>query len=181
MKKLIFISLIISILCSCGKNNGNTVVSGRVLEKGSNTPVANARVIFSQCVQDEGTFSSSVCADVATVLTNAQGEYTFSKEDDEPTNYYRIRAERTNYGKPVEVFQTADAGKSTKNLNFTLPAYAWIKFHVKNMNPFDDSDLIIAPGSSGKGNHYHYGTKVDTNYVIKGLGNFNNAVYPIVP
>ena len=178
MKKLLFISLsilIISFLASCGKKD-YTSVEGQVLEKGSNKGVANAQVIFSECVPGEGTGSSAICLDIETVLTNAQGKYIFTKEKDDAT-YYRIRAEKINYGKPIEVFQTANAGESTKNLNFTLPAAAWIKFHVKNVNPFDDNDLIIAPGSSGKGSHYHYGGKVDTTYIEKGIGNFNNAIY----
>jgi hypothetical protein len=170
MKKLIIIPLsilIVSFLGSCGKKD-YTSIEGQVLEKGSNKPIANAQVIFSECVAGEGTGSSSICLDVETVLTNAQGKYIFTKEKDDAT-YYRIRAEKLNYGKPVEVFQTAYAGEKSKNLNFTLPAYAWIKFHVKNVTPFDDSDLIIAPGSSGGNLDYRfYGKTVDTTYILGG-------------
>ena len=173
MKKLLFISLsilIISFLASCGKKN-YTSVEGQVLEKDSNKGVANAQVIFSECVPGEGTGSSAICLDIETVLTNAQGKYIFTKEKDDAT-YYRIRAEKTNYGKPVEVFQTANAGETSKNLNFTLPAFAWIKFHVKNVKPFDDNDLIIAPGSSATGFDYRFwGKSVDTIYILPAFGN----------
>jgi uncharacterized RmlC-like cupin family protein len=176
MKKLIIVPLsilIVSFLGSCGKKD-YTSIEGQVLEKGSNKPIANAQVIFSECVAGEGTGSNSICLDVETVLTNAQGKYIFTKEKDDAT-YYRIRAEKNNYGKPVEVFQTADAGQSTKNLNFTLPAFAWIKFHVKNVNPFDDDDrfAIFIFNSSSDG--IFHGKKVDTSFIQSGfLGGFSN-------
>ena len=175
MKKsflLPIILLVISLMMmSCGK--GTTHVSGTVFEKGSNKPVANASVIFSECVPGDGTGASAICIDVETVVTNAQGEYVFEKDSGNATEY-RIRAEKRNYGKPTEVFQTASAGKCTENINFTLPAFAWIKFHVKNVNPFDDSDYIAAPGALNYADEYYFfGKNVDKYYVLgnKYVGN----------
>lgn len=172
---LLFITLIISLLSSCGKAKGRTQIEGQVLEKGSNRPVANANVIFSQCVAGDGTFSPKICLDIETVKTDAEGRFTFTKDDDD-ADEYRIRAEKENYGKTVEVFQTAPAEEKTKNIKLTLPAFAWIKFHIKNVNPFDDSDLIIGPGSSGTGSYYFYGKKVDTIYSIRYIGNSDNNI-----
>jgi hypothetical protein len=149
MKNIFFLFLTILTITSCGKKDF-TSVEGHVFEKGSNKPVANAQVIFSRCVSGDGTGAAAVCTDIETVTTDANGKYVFTKEKDD-ADRYRIRAEKTNYGKPVEVFQTADAGKCTEDINFTLPAFAWIKFHVKNVNPFDDGDLIRAPGAIGGG------------------------------
>ncbi len=181
MKKILFFSLnclIISFLGSCGKKD-YTSIEGQVLEKGSNKGIANAKVIFSECVPGDGFGASAICLDIETVLTNAQGKYILTKEKDDAT-YYRIRAEKNNYGKPVEVFQTANAGEKSKNLNFTLPAFAWIKFHVKNVNPFDDSDYIAAPGASGGNLDYRfYGKTVDTTYILGGSkypGGFNFGI-----
>ena len=145
-------------LCFVACHKGSTEVSGTVFEKGSGKGVANASVIFSECVPGDGTGASAICIDVETVQTNAKGEYTFAKDSGDATEY-RIRAEKKNYGKPTEVFQTAEAGKCTEDINFTLPAFAWIKFHVKNVNPFDDDDLIRAPGAIGSGNFNFYGKK----------------------
>jgi hypothetical protein len=176
MKKITIITLsllIISLLSSCGNKNVTTI-EGQVLEKGSNKPVANAQVIFSECVAGEGFGASSICTDVETVMTNSQGRYIFTKESDK-ANRYRIRAEKLNYGKPVEVFQTADAGKSTQNLNFTLPAFAWIKFHVKNVNPFDDNDRFAIFIFSSSKDGIINGQKVDTTFTQNGfLGSFSN-------
>jgi hypothetical protein len=171
MKNIIFLTIILLTITSCGKKNF-TSVQGQVFEKGSNKPVANAQVIFSRCVPGDGTGAAAICTDIETVTTDANGRYVFTKESDKADSY-RIRAEKTNYGKPVEVFQTANAGESTKDINFTLPAFAWIKFHVKNVNPFDDNDLIRAPGSIGVGNYNFYGKNIDTTY-LRGpyLGNF---------
>ncbi len=172
MKKLLFFSLtilIISFLGSCGKKD-YTSIEGQVLEKGSNKGIANAKVIFSECVSGDGFGASAICADVETVLTNAQGKYIFTKEKDKATDY-RIRAEKTNYGNVYPVYHLANAGERTKNLDFTLPAFAWIKFHVKNVNPFDEKDLIIAPGSSlANLNYRFYGKFIDTTYILKCFG-----------
>ena len=175
MKKSFYfltIILLISILGGCKKEK-STRIEGRVLEKGSNKPVAGAKIIFSECVAGEGTFSPSVCLDVETTTTDADGKYVFVKEAD-TADRYRIRAEKNNYGKPIEVYQVATAGEKTKNMDFTLPAFAWIKFHVKNVNPFDGSDLIIAP-------EYEFtGSNIDTIYTLGGnryVGNKKVAVY----
>ena len=161
------IILLISILGGCKKEK-STRIEGRVLEKGSNKPVAGAKIIFSECVAGEGTFSPSVCLDVETTTTDAEGKYVFVKESD-TADRYRIRAEKNNYGKPIEVYQVATAGEKTKNMDFTLPAFAWIKFHVKNVNPFDDSDYIAAPGALNYADKYHFfGKNIDTTYILGG-------------
>ena len=181
MKKvfqLFSIVLVFTVLAGCGKQDF-TQIEGQVLEKGSNKGVAGAKVIFSECVAGDGVFASAVCLDVETVITDAQGKFVFTKESDK-ADRYRIRAGKDNYGKPIEVFQTANAGEKTKNINFTLPASAWIKFHVKNVNPFNEEDLIIAPGSSGlSGPYFLYGKNIDTTYMVGGglyLGNFKNNI-----
>ena len=174
--------MLISILASCKKEK-STRIEGRVLEKGSNKPVAGAKIIFSECVAGEGSFSPSVCLDVETTTTDAEGKYVFVKESD-TADRYRIRAEKNNYGKPIEVYQVATAGEKTKNMDFTLPAFAWIKFHVKNTKAFDNNDLIVAPGTDGLSGYYFYGKNIDTTYVLGNkylgnqyfLGNFKNNI-----
>ena len=174
MKKsfnLFIIVLLISFLGGCKKDK-STRIEGRVLEKGSKKPVAGAKIIFSECVAGEGTFSPSVCLDLESTLTDADGKYVFVKASD-TAERYRIRAEKDNYGKPVEVYQVATAGEKTKNMDFTLPAFAWVKFHVKNVNPVDESDYVITPWS-----YKFYGKNIDTIYTTDGfLGNFKNNIY----
>ena len=55
MKKIFFISILASAfipLFSCGKQDC-TQIEGKVLEKGSNKPIADAKVVISQYVKGE--------------------------------------------------------------------------------------------------------------------------------
>jgi hypothetical protein len=179
MKKAIHlfsIVLIFSVLSSCGKQ-GFTRVEGRVLEKGSNKPVANANVIFYQCVAGEGFGSSAICTEIDTAVTDTNGSYVFTREEENnDVINYRIDAFKGNYSS--EGLTTAQSGKTTKNVDFVMRANAWVKFHIKNVNPFDENDLIIAPWDKE-----FYGDKVDVTYTIGGssfLGNFKNNIHWVV-
>jgi hypothetical protein len=172
MKKLIFISLsvlIISFLGSCGKKDF-TDIQGRIIEKGSNKGIVNAKVVFSQCISN-GILGGSSCEAVDTVLTDANGNYRYTVEDDQTINYH-IEAFKDNYY--MELLQTASGGQISKNVNIVMLAHAWIKFHVKNVNPFDDSDYIAAPGALNYADKYYFfGKDVGMSYVLgnKYVGN----------
>ena len=183
MKNLFYFLVTISLFSTsfaCNKKNdivpstNQTIIEGRVIEKGSNKPVAGAKIIFSECVAGDGTFSPSTCLDVESTTTDVNGNFRFTKDAD-TADRYRIRAQKANYGAPVEVYQVAKAREKTTNIDFTLPAFAWIKFHVKNVKPLDDDDLIVAPGYNGGNLKYRfYGRYVDTTYILGGRGYIGN-------
>ena len=176
MKKLLLISLTCLIISFLGcKKQDFTDIQGRIVEKGSNKGIANAKVVFSQCISN-GILGGSSCEAIDTILTDANGNYRYTLEDDQTTNYH-IEAFKDNYR--MELLQTASGGQISKNVDITMLAFAWIKFHVKNVNPFDDSDLIYAPGSIGLGKYVFYGKTVDTTYILGGksfIGGFKQGI-----
>jgi hypothetical protein len=172
MKKIL-LYLTFVLLSSCGKQ-GFTRVEGRVLEKGSNKPVANANVIFYQCVAGEGFGSSAICTEIDTAVTDTNGNYVFTREEESnDVINYRIDAFKGNYSS--EGLTTAQSGKTTKNVDFVMRANAWVKFHIKNVNPFDDEDRLALLVFNSSNDGIFFGKKIDTSFVHGiFLGNFYN-------
>ncbi|MFZ4545072.1 MAG: hypothetical protein ACOYOA_13545 [Saprospiraceae bacterium] len=176
MKKNIFnllISVTAIIFAGCNKVD-YTDISGRVIEKGSKKGVADAQVVFYQCISGR-IGQGSFCEPIDTVLTDPNGNYHYVLENDKTVNYH-IEAYKPNY--TMQTLQSATGGEKTKNVDILMRAHAWIRFHVKNVNPFDDNDLIYAPGQGGLKNYQFYGKQVDSIYVLDGYtGNQKNTVF----
>jgi Carboxypeptidase regulatory-like domain len=175
MKKLSFLFPILALLwVSCGKRN-DTGITGQVTERGTGKPIANAKVIFSQCVSGDDFAGTPICIDIATTLTDAQGKYTFLQEDDKESDRYKIRVEKKHHFNEMPAYHLVNAKDKTDNVNFTMMATAWVKFHIKNQNPTDDLDKIFAPGSvSVSGPYIFLGKTIDTTYTLgnTSVGNF---------
>ena len=110
---------------------------------------------------------------IDTFVADNDGKYQFEffhKVDDfdrKELYIYRVDCIKDQYFPYRE--KKAHKGMWTKNLNFVLDPYAWIKVHIKNVNPFDDRDLI-STNSDGGGGEY-YGKSVDVEEIHIGSGN----------
>jgi hypothetical protein len=176
MKKVAFLSILaMSMIAffSCSKQ-GSTQIEGQVIEKGSNKPIANAKVVISQCVKGDGFGSSAICIEIDTVLTDSKGNYMYSNDEKDAINY-RLSVYKDNYS--MEVFQTAPAGQSSNKIDFVMRAHAWVKFHVKNITPFDENDRFALLVFNSSSDGIFMGTKIDETFV-HGIftGNFYNKI-----
>ena len=80
MKKTFLISLsllIISLLSSCKKDPQPTIYSGRVLERVSNKPIANARISIRTCTGSFDTGKLS-CTELDSTFSDAEGKFSYT-------------------------------------------------------------------------------------------------------
>jgi hypothetical protein len=170
MKKYLFVLISFSFLMAqCRKASNNYIkVSGKVLEFGSNKPIANAKVaIYSE----DGAFLGSTWTNlVDSTRTDANGFYSMEKSDiDKGSSFYVAAAANKYYTfDPTKYIVT---GQDVTNNDIVLDPFAWIKVRVKNVNPFDDNDRIILGNVVGDITMIHNGRMVELNYVNKVFGN----------
>ena len=168
-KSFIFLAiiLIISFLASCKKDSEFSSSEGRVLENGSNKPIANAKIIISKCV---GNFNSGGvdCSTVDTIYSDAQGKYKYYKELVGNEVYtgvgnYEFFAKKTGYLYQKHIVAMPTRGAISQDI--ILVPEAWLKIHVKNEKPFDSRDIIEIIGLYAGDNGGGYKDAVDMDYI----------------
>jgi hypothetical protein len=169
MKKIfqfLAIFLTISLLSSCHALNSNfTRIEGKVVDMGSGKGIAGATVVIYECVSG-GLGGGRFCEPIDSVFTDKDGNYKYENATSDASSF-DLRAFKKNHTLDVSIGATT--GEKHKNKNLSLKAHAWIKFHVKNVNPFNEYDKIIAPGAFGGGvNYVFYGKNIDTTYILGG-------------
>lgn len=144
-----------------------TKISGIVRDAGKGTPIPDAKVILY--IKEGIAFNSGPGFPIDTIISDANGyyEYVFNHE----LGYiYSVQAEKTGYW---EVEPTSDfiEGKETE-VNLHIYPLAWLKIHVKNVNPFDENDnMQYAGGWTGASPQDNFGTGVDFYDIIDVKGN----------
>jgi hypothetical protein len=171
MKKYtILIIPLLLLLTQCRKDNKTTFIktSGKILEFGSNKPIKNAKVgIYSE----GGEFLGSTWTKLLdTTRTDATGFYHFDKDNLDKGSSFFISAVAEKYYAfdPNNYLVT---GKEVLNNNIVLDPFAWIKVHVKNVNPFNDADSILLGSVVGDLRGLYIGKNIDAIYINKVQGN----------
>jgi hypothetical protein len=167
MKKFLFVLISCSFLMAqCHKEANNFIkVSGKVLEFGSTKPIANAKVgIYEEGGAFLGTTWTKL---VDSTHTDVNGFYNIDKPNIDVGSSFYISAAAEKYYtfEPTKYLST---GKAVTN-EIILDPFAWIKIHVKNVNPFDTNDKIIINGSTYTGKNFEQ----DFTYKIIGNKNFS--------
>ncbi len=169
---LIAFSLLISI-SSCDDNEPvlqPTTVKGQVLEYGTNTPIPYAKVrLLRQEAIWGGGGSTSV---YDTLSTNVNGFYEITFP--ESANYiYMFDAIKDGY---YELVNPKDdfLPNRENNMNIILDPLAWLKIHVKNVNPFNDQDYMNINGIVNYGPWY--GRNIDEAFIKEARGNHENKL-----
>jgi hypothetical protein len=170
MKKYFFVLVSFSFLMvQCRKETNNFIkVSGKVLEFGTNKPIANAKVgIYSEGGAFLGTTWSNL---VDTTRTDANGFYSIEKQGiDNGSSFYVSAAANKYYTfDPTKYVAT---GQDVMNNDIVLDPFAWIKVHVKNVNPFDENDKIGLGNGIGTLQIFYLGKNIELNHVNKLKGN----------
>ncbi len=171
MKKYtILIIPLLLLLAQCHKDNKTTFIktSGKVLEFGSNKPIKNAKVGI---YEEGGEFLGSTWTKlVDTTRTDATGFYHFDIGDLDKGSSFFISAVADKYYTydPNNYLVT---GQEVLNNNIVLDPFAWIKVHVKNVNPFNDRDSILLGNVVGTIPMTHVGKNIELNYTNRVRGN----------
>ncbi|MBK7233867.1 MAG: hypothetical protein IPH93_16795 [Saprospiraceae bacterium] len=163
--KVLFVLLFLS--CEKDNDDSNIIpyangtkskVEGQVIEYGSNKPIPGAKVILQEGYISGSLLSGrTVWTAIDTFVADNDGKYQFEffhKEDDfdrKELYAYEVYIEKDQYFPSLE--KRAHKEMWTKNLNFVLDPFAWIKVHIKNVNPFDDRDYLFTSSHGGGGDY----------------------------
>ncbi len=127
-----------------------TIQKGRVLAYGTKKPIAGAQVILYECSSDGMLFGSYYCEAIDTLITDKTGEYFFdlTNKVSKGGYSYEVGVSAEGYAKPfaIDVF-----GGQTREKDFILDPFAWVKIFVKNEPPVDINDIIKVNGDWGGG------------------------------
>ena len=147
------IILLISFLGGCKKDPEFSSSEGRVLENGSNKPVANAKIIISKCVGNFNTGGVD-CTTADTIYSDAQGKYRYYKElvgDDVygGAGNYEFFAKKAGYLYQKHIVAMPTRGATSQDI--VLVPEAWLKIHVKAINQYKPLDAIEIAGLDAVG------------------------------
>jgi hypothetical protein len=159
------------LMAQCHKSNNSFIkVSGKVLEFGSNKPIANAKVGI---YEEGGVFLGPTWTKfVDSTHTDTNGFYNMEKQNIDNGSSFYISAAANKYYTfdPTKYLVT---GKGIVNNDIVLDPFAWIKVHVKNVTPFDENDRIILGNVVGEATTSgdYVGRGIDLTYINKVKGN----------
>ncbi|NOT36081.1 MAG: hypothetical protein HOP11_01745 [Saprospiraceae bacterium] len=136
-------------------DGSRTKVEGMVKEYGTGRPIVHALVILDEGIQT-GFFTGNInWYPEDSVYTDSLGHYVFEFKHKpyvsgrEEYFSYQLRCDYPNY------FGIAPKLVATswwfKDLDLILDPYAWIKVHIKNVNPYDEHDYILTSIEGGGG------------------------------
>lgn len=162
------------LMAQCHKDDDKFIkVSGKVLEFGSNKPIPNAKVgVYEEGGEFLGTTWTKL---VDTTRTDANGFYSIEKNNIDRTSSFFISAAANKYY-PYDPNNYLVTGQEVANNNIVLDPFAWIKVHVKNVNPFNERDSILLGNVVGTIPMTHVGKNIELNYTNKVRGNLRMEV-----
>ncbi|MEP7194957.1 MAG: hypothetical protein ABI851_00445 [Saprospiraceae bacterium] len=147
-------------------DGSRTKVDGRVFEFGSNKPLVNCMVVLKEEFHEP--FSGGgIYYTIDTTYTDSIGYYVFDfkhmKKDQVYSYSYVVEAIQPLY---FSGGNSMEEGFWNKNRDIILDPYAWIKVHIKNVNPFDEKDYLWLGGGGD-----YYGININTSEVNIKFGN----------
>lgn len=167
---LLFLLLIGCFLPSCNKSDNHSW-EGRVLEYGSNKPVANATVYLVEKSGSDilGPVGSST---VDSITTGADGKFKFKFIDGPVAHYIRGKADLYY---ETELSRNGNSPSKTKT-DLILDPHAWLRIHVKNVNPVDENDAIAFETFSCNETGF-VGKAIDEELICQFSGNKTHTLY----
>lgn len=155
---------------SCLKDNAqvdhDVVWKGRILENSTNKPIPNADIYLYEHELDNDFLSNSPRILKNIYKADKDGYYEFTYRD-LVKNGYEIQVSAGKYYTSNKI--ASDDRNGVSKVDVLLEPYAWIKFHVKNVNPYDENDNIDINGDCL--NKLLIGRLQDTIYICDQIGN----------
>ena len=147
MKKYIFFSIALILgLVACNSKSTpidpHTKIEGRLMDEGTNIPISNTRVRLIEIDYSEPW--SSTKRVIQSVISDANGQFAFDFQWATGRIGYEVDARPNNLETYYEVSATKGniAEGQTNKIDCFLSPYGWVKYKVKNINPFDDRDTL---------------------------------------
>ena len=146
MKKNIFISMLMLLcLMSCHKPkpvDSATKIEGRLMDRGSEIPIPNIRARLIE-VRSTGSWSTGRSV-IQSATSDAKGQFTFDIQWTDDLKGYEVDAVPNDLDKYYDLpFVRGEVKKGqTNKVDVLMQPYGWIKYKIKNINPYDDRDTI---------------------------------------
>ena len=175
MKKsfnFLIIILTIGFLASCHKDENLTSIQGYVVEEGSNVRLPKKKIlIYTVEAVFLGPYSESV---VDTIYSDDTGFYKWELKGDNSGRSYLAKVIHPNYRITIPVgFYSANVAEK----DIIVQPKGSIRFHIKNVNPFDSSDEIVINAFD----EHLWGVNVDKTLISSSFaGNQKNSIWYIV-
>ena len=172
----ILIAAIVIILTSfsCRKDTPMTDVSGTIKAYGTEDPIPNARVYLTDCISLGGLGGIDCGVTKDSTLSDANGNYEFNFQADDG-HFYWINVKADGYYKGSSTTNVQE--DRTSNLDVTLDPEAWLKLHIRNDNPVDESDHIRFAVRGKPGWEVLSGSQINNIYRLPARGNRYNPIY----
>mgnify|MGYP001210712572 CR=1 FL=1 len=180
MKNAIIFFFSILLFAACKKDFEGIEIKGRITEVGSGKPVAGAKVFIIGIGPGDGFLSPGNGNEsiVDTVFSNENGDYRFRREDS-PFGGYRIIIKRDKYQDKYP--SRGIDWHSVNTFDIQLQPYAWVKIHLKNVNPVNESDWVEFFGSFARSistaDNIYMGMNVDKIIYEPTYGNYKILIY----
>ena len=169
IKYLIILLALASIAIGSCKHKackGKLCISGQVLDETTNQPVAGATVLLGIEKDGGGTFTLRDFVD--SFVTNEKGEYQFFIDTISRAGTYTLLPKHKKFFKPQYWESISEYDGAVRKTLFLHPE-AWLKLHIKNVNPYDWHDNLQI--TEEWCNEEFFGVNVDTiskAYRVKG-------------
>jgi hypothetical protein len=145
MKKSVFFMLLTALsfsACNPSKPvDPTTKIEGRLMDRGTNIPIPNTAVKLVEVKSNFPNLPTTTI--VQSVTTDDKGQYAFTFQWTDQKSYeLDVRPKDiTKYYDLPKVVGEIKRGQTNKVDCFMYP-YGWVKYRIRNTNPFDDRDTI---------------------------------------
>jgi hypothetical protein len=116
-----------------------------------------------------------------TLYTDKNGMWSFKAPPQQPSgnnNDYAFVFEKDKYYKHVSKTYISYNDENWVDVSPALSPYAWIEIHAKNVNPFDDNDVLWAPLELGTSSESKYiGRNIDKRVIRLDYGNLEQRIW----
>jgi hypothetical protein len=146
MKKYIFFPMLLALsFIACDPKptpvNPTTKVEGTLMDRGTNIPIPNTVV---KLVEVGGSILTPTTSFIQSATTNDKGQYTFTFEWTDDSKGYGIDTRPKDLNKYYDlpkIVGRVERGQTNKVDCFLNP-YSWVRYRIRNTNPFDDRDTM---------------------------------------
>ena len=170
---LLLLCMVLLIVSGCFKQDPaiseNITWKGRVLERGTNKPLSKAKVYLYRKTSsgfDPLGGGSGAGSLIDSFYTAIDGSFSFTYFSDIAYSY-SLKGVADGYY--LGESEGALGTRKDPRTDILLDPMAWIKFHVKNVNPYDENDKIDINRSCFS--KLLIGSRIDTNIICEEVGN----------
>ena len=143
-----FLFFILLSICSCTKDKDLHIsITGTVLEYGSNKPIADATIFLERA--DKDAFLAQAYSTYQTTTSDANGKYAFTFNYESAYKYEVIATDNIHF---QSEYYTVKQGEN--NINIIQYAPGYLKLHVKNITPFNQTDEFYVNGSDASSEEF---------------------------